>query len=49
MEGITAYLYHYVDNGEEKILEDVGESGELPEQYHRVSGKELGSRDQGRS
>lgn len=30
---ITAYLYHHLNNAEEKMLEDAGRTGELPEQH----------------
>ena len=33
MEGRTTYLYHYLENIEEKILEGAEESGELPEKH----------------
>lgn len=33
MGRITAYLYHHLNNAEEKMLEDAGRTGELPEQH----------------
>ena len=33
MEGRPTYLYHYLENIEEKILEGAEESGELPEKH----------------
>lgn len=50
LKRITAYLYHHVGNGEKKIIEDVGENGESPEQYHQVQvERNWKPEDQGRS